>query len=273
MKTILAPTDYSDVANNTLQYAAELAKYSKAKLILMHVYQIPIPSGEVPVMMITPQEFEKENKRRIKHLENKISAETKGNLKIESIVRAGFPVDEISDVIKETDADLVIMGITGEKISEVLIGSHTTALIKRTRTPVLVIPKGARFGKIKKIALASDYNDAVNRDAVQKVKSFAKFFKAQVLVLDVERPEEIPIFENTVGGEKLEKLLHDVEHSLFYSSADDITDGLNSFAADHQCDWIAMIPHKHTVLGKLFHKSNTKKMAFHTHVPLLSIHE
>ena len=61
MKTILFPTDYSETAKNALQYALNLAKFSHAKIILLHAYQIPVPTGEVPVMMISPKELEKDN--------------------------------------------------------------------------------------------------------------------------------------------------------------------------------------------------------------------
>ena len=51
METILAPTDFSKPADNAVTYAAEVAKLTKAKLILLHVYIIPITSGESAVLL------------------------------------------------------------------------------------------------------------------------------------------------------------------------------------------------------------------------------
>jgi nucleotide-binding universal stress UspA family protein len=273
MKKILVPTDYSDAATNALAYATELAKSNNAELILLHVYQIPIPVGDVPIMVITPQELEEENQKRIKNLEKNIVSKTSGKIKTGTIVKAGFTVEEISAVIKEKNVDLVVMGITGEKISEVLIGSHTSSLLRQTQTPVLVVPKDAKFRDVEKIVLAYNYKEKVNTEAVNKIKAFAKLFNAKILVLDVEKPVAAPVYENTTGGELLEKALKDVDHALFYTSAEDISSGINTFADEHKCDWIAMIPHKHNILSRLFNTSNTKKMAFHTHIPLLSIHD
>jgi len=273
MKTILIPTDYSQVADNALKYATELAKFSNSKLIFLHVYQIPIPTGEIPIMMITPQELEKENQNRIRALERTIHTKTKGEIKTEAIARAGFTIDEIKNVIAEKNVDLVVMGITGEKVREILIGSHTASLIKQTQTPVLVVPKDSKFKKIEKIVLACNYNETVNAAAVEKVKTFAQLFDAKILVLDVEKPEAVPVYENTVAGKSLEQLLTNVDHGLFYTSAEEITDGINVFADEHKCDWIAMIPHKHNLFDRIFHESNTKRMAFHTHIPLLSVHD
>ncbi len=274
MKTILVPTDYSDIANNACDYAVELAKAYDAKIILFHAYQVPLPSNEMPVMVITPQDLEKENTLRIKMMETEVRSKNNAKLEIESLTREGFTIGKIIEIIEEKNVDLVVMGVTGTgKISEALIGSHTSSLMKETQTPILVIPEKAKFEEVKKIVFAYNYNEKVNTEAIRKVKKFAKLFDAKIYVLDVEKPTVIPMYENTAAAETLENALKDVDHTLFYSSSDEITDGLNLFADEHKCDWVAMIPHKHTFWSRLFTKSNTKQMAFHTHLPLLSIHE
>ena len=273
MKTILVPTDYSETAGNALQYAVELAKFSKAKLILFHAYHVPVPTAETAVMLISPQELEQENIHRIKNLEKQIIKEAAG-IKTECIVRAGFASDAIKEISKEKNADLIVMGITGaSKATQLLMGSNATAVMKKVQVPVLVVPNDARYREVEKIVFACSYNEPVNAAALKKVLAFVKLFSAKVLVVDMEKPVVVPVYENAVSGETLEKAFKDIEHVMFYSSAEDMADGVNEFADDHNCDWLVMIPRNHNGLGGLFHKSNTKKMAFHTHIPLLSIHE
>ncbi len=189
MKTILVPTDYSDTANNALQYAVGLAEFCHANIILLHAYQIPVPTGEVPVMMISPQDLDKDNAMRIHKLERELVSQTSGSLKFESVVRAGFASDEIIDTAKEKNADLIVMGVTGgNKLEEILMGSSTISVIRHAKTPVLVIPKDARFKKIQKIVLAYDYHDEMKEDVMKKLKEFVQLFKAKVLVLNVVSP-------------------------------------------------------------------------------------
>lgn len=274
MKTILVPIDYSETANNALQYAVELAIFSRAKITLLHTYHLPVQTTEVPIMLVSPQELEMENVERIKQLEKEIINKTSGKVKVVSIVRTGFATDEIRNVAQEVHADLIVMGVTGAgRVAQALIGSNTTSVMKKTQIPVLVIPKEARYREIKKIVLACNYNEPVDIAAIKKVKAFVKLFNAKLLVVDLEKPVAVPIYENAVAGETLEKAFKNIEHVLFYSSSEDIAEGINAFVDDHNCDWLAMIPHKRSILSELFHKSNTKKMAFHTHIPLLSIHE
>ena len=59
MKTILAATDFSDSAQNAVEYAASMAELTEAKLILFHAYHVPIVASEVPTMMFTLNEMEK----------------------------------------------------------------------------------------------------------------------------------------------------------------------------------------------------------------------
>jgi nucleotide-binding universal stress UspA family protein len=273
MKTILLPTDYSEVANNALRYSMELAKYTGAKIVLLHAYHIPVPSTEVPVLYVSGEELEAENKKRIEVLKNEVVGETLGRVAVEAVVRQGFAVDEIISVANEMKADLIAMGVTGAGKKPVLIGSNTTAVMKRTKVPVLVVPREAHFEKFKKIILACDYNGEIPDRVISRLEDFVRVFNSKVLVLDVLKPLETATYEKAVAGVTLEHQLRDVSHQLFFPAAQEVTEEINSFVDWHKGDLLVMVPHRHTVLQKIFHKSNTKRMAFHTHVPLLSIHD
>ncbi len=46
---ILAPVDFSPVSLNAANYAAKLAKETGSSLTLLHVVQVPVMYGEVPM--------------------------------------------------------------------------------------------------------------------------------------------------------------------------------------------------------------------------------
>lgn len=275
MKTILVPVNYSEVANNALQYAAGLANFAKAKIVLLHTYQIPVPTTEVPIIAISPQELEDENLAQVKKLEKEIVEQNAGKIKVESIVRNGFVADEIVYTSKEQKADLIIMGVTGNtgKIVETLIGSNTTSVIKKSLIPVLTVPKDARFKKVEKIAIASDYHREISKEILQKLKGYIQLFDAKLEVVDIVNPVEVPTLDGEAASDRLESPLADIPHTSFFPSSNNITEEINHFVDDHKSDWLVMVPHKHKFLSALFHRSNTKKMAFHTHIPLLTLHD
>ena len=72
-------------------------------------------------------------------------------------------------------------------------------------------------------------------------------------------------------GIQLEKELNDIEHFNYFLELDDIVSGINDFVESHNIDMIAIIPHRYSLMERLFHKSISKEMAFHTHVPLFAL--
>ncbi|MGZ4075884.1 MAG: universal stress protein, partial [Bacteroidia bacterium] len=110
MKTILVPTDFSKNSLNALDYAVEIAKLTKAKIILFDVYQIPIAVSEAPIAFPV-DELEKECKERLREIEKTIQLKHGGGLIIESQCRCGFTIDEINIFSEENKFDLIVMGM------------------------------------------------------------------------------------------------------------------------------------------------------------------
>lgn len=273
MKTILVPTDYSDTADNALQYAIEFSKSIKAQLILFHAYHIPIPATETPVMLVSPQEFEKENSERIKNLENKIIKQGTDKIKVESIVRSGLAVDEILGLIKEKKVDMVVMGIKGAGKLGRIIGSNATSVMKKASCPVIVVPEKGKFEEIKKIVYACDYEKINNPSVLEPLWELAQTYNAEIIVFNVRDSRKHPSAEQAIEGIRLDRWLERVKHSYYVSDKKDVVEAINDFVKKHHAVMIAMVGHKHSFPENLIHKSTTKDMAFHTNTPILSLHE
>ena len=267
MKTILVPTDFSKAASNAAEYAANFAKAIKGKVVLFHVYHGPVPFSEVPIIMITPDELQKENEAHLKkeaaHLKKITGVEVSYKAKM------GFAVDEILE--EEKNVSLIVMGMKGaSKLSEALIGSITTATLRKAKTPVLVIPEKVEYKNPEKIVFACDYDPRTDVHVLDALKDFMKTFNSKIYVLNVKQKKESVVVEKAMGI-KLEGKLCDVQHVYYFPEKEDLVDGINEFVKDHDADMVAIIPHRYNLMERLFHKSISKKMAFHTHVPLLAL--
>lgn len=274
MKSILFPTDYSDAADNALNYALMLAKRSKARLIIYHSYHIPVTVGEgQQVPAITYEELEQDNRKRIDTLKEEL-AKKNSDIAIEAHTTPGFAVDEIVEQAKKHAVDLIVMGIKGAgKLEEVLIGSNTTGVIERADTPVLAVPENASFGEHGNIVLSCDFEqDLSDSNAMKVIKDFITIMNAKLSVLNIRTPESGTTVENAVAGVKLEASLKDVDHKLFFPQNDEVEDGIQEFLSAHPSDFVIMLPRRHNLFERIFNKSYTKKLAFHTDVPLLAIH-
>lgn len=274
MKTILVPTDFSKIAQNAIDYAIEIAKRTSSKLILFHVYQLPITPTEVPIIYPVDQ-IEKDILEDLHKIEKQIFAKHGKNIPIECQFTTGFPADKIKLYSKKKKVDLIVIGMQGAGyLTEKLIGSVTTSLIRDSRCPVLVIDKHVKFKPIKKIALAYDYKEGTNKSTFDTMKEIANLFDSYVYVLNVvQELETIPAVNEAVAGIKLNHSLEDIKHSFHATKNEDVVEGINEFVDDKKIDMIVMIPRMHSILKTLFVEPHTKRMAFHTKTALLALHE
>src|SRR5688572_6852639 len=57
MKQIIVATDFSVPAEYAMLYAGQLAQKTGSGLILLHVFQVPVSMSEVPVLMVSVEEW------------------------------------------------------------------------------------------------------------------------------------------------------------------------------------------------------------------------
>jgi nucleotide-binding universal stress UspA family protein len=274
MKTILVPTDFSKISLNALDYAVQIALKTKAKIILFHTYYMPIITSDI--MVIPPiDELDNGCSISLKKIENNIYKKHGKIIDIEFKCKYGFPIDEINEYAKERKADLIVMGMQGAGyLSEKIIGSVTTSLIRKSKCPVLAIDQNIKFKPIKKIVLASDFDEISNITILNPLKEFVHLFKSQVDVLNVvPELETVPMIRKSVVGIKLENALEDVNHNFYFLQNEDVVEGINDFISENNADMVVTIPRKHSFLENIFNEPDTTRIAFHTTVPLLALHE
>ncbi len=274
MKTILVPTDFSPKAENIIDYAAALAKAVQAKLILFHVFHPPVTISEMPDVQ-PMDDIEETCLINLRHMAEKIRNKYGQGMQIDCKCQCGFAVDEIQYFQENNKIDLIVMGMRGAGyLSERLIGSITTSLIYKSKYPVLAIADKVIFKPIKKIVLACDFVPCDHEKILKPLKDMAQMLGAHIYILNVVHDaEKMVSIHDSAAGNTLTQALQGTEHSVHYSKNRDIVDGINEFIHTHDIDLAVMIPRTHTLLENIFQEPNTKRMAFHADVPLLSLHE
>ncbi|MBA2614101.1 MAG: universal stress protein [Bacteroidetes bacterium] len=275
MKTILVPTDFSEISKNATEYACEIAKLMQAKIVLFHTYHLPLVTTDAMIMAPASDELEQYAVKGLLKLKKEIEKKHGKSLQIEYHAILGFAVDEITLYAKEHRIDLIVMGMQGAGyLSEKLLGSITTALIKEANCPVFAIDQRVKFKVPKKIVLACDYLETKNKTILQPLKQIVNLFKSHLYVLNViDEFAFAPSIPDAVSDlASLEDSLSGVDHSLHYLRDKNVVDGINTFISERNMDMVVMIPRKHSILKSIFQEPNTKRMAFHTNIPLLAIH-
>lgn len=268
MEKIIVATDFSQTSDNALEYAIQLAKDIDAQILLFHTYQMPLNFTEEVALTVDLEMLKKETEEILKNQADKLRA--KWGVEINYLTRLGIASDEIIEEGK--NASFIVMGTYGSgKLARALIGSTALAVIKKSSTPVLLIPEHIIYKRPTKIAFACDYNSKTDFLALNPLKQLTELFHAQLLVMSVkERNEKVSIDEKTTAV-KIDKKLAELDHRYYFVENEDLVEGINDFIKDKSPDMIAVIPHKYNLFESLVHASATKKLANQTTIPFLAL--
>jgi nucleotide-binding universal stress UspA family protein len=278
METLLVPTDFSPTAKNAALYALQLAEQLAAKkIVLYHSYEIPVTIDPmVPgIQMLDMESLKESSEKNLEIFKGELLALANG-IAIDTISEYGALTQGLDEVCAKVNAGLVVMGITGGGVlEEKLIGSNTLSVAKHTKLPVIIVPADSRFTRIEEIMLTSDFDKADKAIPVDLVRKILAETKAKLFVFNIEEDDVIEKYPSTIMGESyaIHSLLQDMNPEYHYSTNTNYVEAVNDFAVEYQIDLIISIPKKHGFFERLFSSSHTKQLAFHSHVPLMVIHQ
>ena len=126
LQNILVPVDFSRAAREGLQYASDLAKQHRSRIVLLHVVTSSEPDGALKAA--------KQDLARLRKNEG-VPAE-----RCTLLVRAGVPFFEITQSANEKGVDLIIVGRRQQLSADSVGDGHTSERIARyAACPVLLV--------------------------------------------------------------------------------------------------------------------------------------
>jgi nucleotide-binding universal stress UspA family protein len=141
IESILVPLDGSIFAEHAMPAAIDLARRNGATLHLVRVHQPPIlPSPDAPVIVDAAwtEALRTEEQAYIERIAEQEIAPT--GLQFVQRLVDGFPADALSDYARAEGIDLIVMTTHGRGgFSRFWLGSVADALVRQSRTPVLLI--------------------------------------------------------------------------------------------------------------------------------------
>jgi nucleotide-binding universal stress UspA family protein len=274
MKTIVVPTDFSAISNNAMDYAVDLAKATSCSILLFHAYQVPVSMTDVPIVLLSVEDLQKNNESRMDEVKKTLKERTGDSIKIYTETKLGDTVDELEDVCAKIKPFAVVMGTKGATgMERVLFGSTTLTTIRHLSWPVIVVPPGKKYSAIKKIGFACDFREVVNTTPTHLIKDFVKEFNAELHVLNVDYKNSHFKPDTPQESILLHTLLEDLNPKYDFIEEGNIEVGIEKFAEKHDLDLVITIPRKHKLLEGLFRKSHTRDLIFHSHLPIMCVHE
>ncbi len=274
MKKILFPTDFSKNADHALEYAMGLCLNLKAELILFHACRAEAMSFQIQNDDISEESIILEAMQKLKEYKGKHFAGIK-DLQVIEKVSYGLAVDQIVETAKMLKSDMIVMGTKGASgLEEVLLGSNTAAVMERAKCPVLAIPEQSRFHNIEQIVFATDFREN-DLEAVVYLSGIASLFNARleiVHVADILVPETYEQALLDVFQDEIKKRVTFKNITFEMIKGSNATKTMNEFIKDRKIDMVAVSTRKKNVFTRLFDKSFTRQLAYHSVVPVMAFH-
>ncbi|MEP7264942.1 MAG: universal stress protein [Bacteroidota bacterium] len=275
VRSILVPVDFSADSLHALNYAASLAFAISSRLHVCHIAPVSIlisskqgnnsddVSGIANDMMVKQQEI--------------VDAVLKKypGLKIDFSVSTGIVKDKILATALGNHSDLIIMGTHGASgWKEYVLGTNAEAIVQNAEIPVLVVPYSVKTIEFKKIAIATTFN-AYDFQTLFQVTELFKPFHPEIEVLHVEEKNE-----NATLIKLRDDFAKQVKSSITYDKvkfkiveSDDVYLAVHDFIKANNINILVISSNRKNVFEQFTGRSFSKKMVFHTEVPLLIYHD
>lgn len=259
MKNILIPTDFSQAASYGIEFAANLAKKTKAKLHLFNAaetnayYFASDPMVMAPPAAVMMEGIDDKLKSSAmakleKLIKNKIFSGLNVTAECETTPNIPSAILEQADNV---NAELIVMGTKGSSgIPGVLLGSTAERVVRFSEKPVVVVPEKMKSPDLKLIVFATDFKEESHK-IFPLVQSFAKIFKAKIHLLKINTTDQ---FSSTRHDDELiaafTKKFGNYEHTIYNEYLKE--EGILTYSDKIKADLIAIGTHGKTGLRRFF---------------------
>ena len=276
MKKIIVPTDFSENAYHAMAYAAQLFKEENCTFYLLHTFTPAIYQTEYilhsPGQIGLGDFYQTDSDEHLSEMKKRVESEFK-NPKHKVLTHSAFNilVDEVLDMVKKEEADLIVMGTQGATgAKEIFLGTHTVHVIKKASCPVIAVPSGYQYKQPKEVLFPTDYEVRYTPEHLAVLFNISDLHKSRLEVLHISTGFELT--DNQMANQEHLKTLIGKRPSQFHDfPSQEIITGINKFQETREVQMLAMIQNKHTFLESLFIEPVIKKIGFHISIPFMVI--
>lgn len=274
MKTMLILTDFSENAFRAAEYGAQIADpLHITRIILYHAYQTVVLGTDLPVSSTKEsQQIYLESMENLALVQDRIKSMVP-HIPIELMAEdISLPV-HIQDFCKHQGIDILVMGVSGRSgLERLLLGSTSSLMITESGVPVLIVPKDTPLGQpMRSIVFATDLKDHSTVPAHQ-LYEFLDAFPVDIQVLNVakEKDEKYAV-ETKEAITNLHNIFEKYNATFDYVKEDHTVEGILDYSNRHHASLLMVVPQQRGFMASLFHNSISKKLAYNSNIPLLSL--
>lgn len=262
MKTILVGVDFTKSAENTINYAIEVAIKSEAKVLLFHALTAPVVHTTSGLVFMDNENFVKSDAKKMEELQQQLS-QKHPKVKIEIELTYDSIRERVSKLSKKNKISLTVLGLeTKSKISKFIYGTTSADLTGKIDCPIITVPEKYKHQQIKKILVAVDNKENIGSGLSKRIHSTIDFIGAKAEFVHIKTEDELELGEKNRHPFPITNI-----------KASDFQTGISNYAKKSKADAIMLISHNYSAFHNLFLDSNSKKIILSSNIPVVSIHK
>jgi nucleotide-binding universal stress UspA family protein len=261
MHRVIIPVDFSETSLNASRYAAQMfAAKENTVVILYNNYEA---TDDYDVCHNYLESLRKEFLKA-------------GVLNIETEMEMGGDlIDNIARMAHTTRASLIVMGITGKSaIRQAMFGSNVLKLIDKNLYPVMIVPPDAKYNGMANAAFASDFKNIEDTTPAELITAVLEIFNPKLHIVHVNSDVYVSLPQYLEDGKKkFGEMFNQFKMEFFFLTLSDFFDAIDNFVRDYNIDLLITVPKHQSNSTSIFKTSHTKRLAYHSHIPILAAHE
>ena len=140
IRTILVPIDFSPNAAAVLEWAAHLAEEHECPLVLLHAYHLPVDFQQLEGAYLPPDFWTQVKNDAAANLERHAEPLRARGLRVETVLREGYPASVIEEEAQTRNVDLIVIGTRGHTgLKHLLLGSVAERVVQKAPCAVLTV--------------------------------------------------------------------------------------------------------------------------------------
>lgn len=209
-------------------------------------------------------------KRAEQKLQQLIQQDFLEGITIQPILQLHHTLNGILETRQRENCDLIVMGSQGATgLQEMIIGSNTEKVVRRSHVPVLVIKEHIAHFKVENMVFGIDFTES-SREVLAQVIHFSKTLRTKLHLVYIHTGTDKEMHE--VENDHMEFLkgldLEAIDSHIFQASS--VEKGILQFAGKLNADLVGMATHGRKGLSHFFNGSLTEDIANHARRPVVT---
>jgi nucleotide-binding universal stress UspA family protein len=265
---ILVPTDFSENANDALEFAKKIAQYQESSITLLFAFYAVYDFASQAELIVDNIE---QDAKKIMEDTKKLGLSEGFN--IDYLIIQGTVSSAITSTAYRENYDLIVMGTQGKNSGvKKIFGTNTGHVIQESKVPVLAVPNNATWNSINKITISSELKED-DHAYFDKLMRFVANWKLPIELLHINKFDQKNIDQkNKEFTSFFSSRYPEVPYSLKIINSTEILSGIISYLDDNSEALLVMFYKKKSFFEHLFNKSQSLAISNHIKTPLLILY-